>query len=240
MNTSVEKLLILANELENPDNEILVQTEDNQVEKVAEALVKAADVLREAAEELMPVEVNKESLITPESLEELAILAEAFDDSDDEQLQKSAAVIDELLLTICSDRSLIRKAKETEDNRIETLKKIYHDTLEKQHELNGTSKEAVQAIQKSDSYQEYRSLESPLECRTCIDHPGSSLKRVGQDLWQCVVDNKVYNWREGFETLQGNKVKPSAVENQSHFDQQSFSTFNQSDTRAGRHGQNSD
>ncbi len=96
-----ELIKAYATVLENPDNEAILLSEDDDqsMSIVAEALVKAAAILNKAAEQLEEIEPPTESLLTPESLEEMAAVAQAFDESGDEMLRRQASVIDEILLT---------------------------------------------------------------------------------------------------------------------------------------------
>ena len=99
-----EMLKAVASWLESPHNEalLLAEYDENCSSIVAENCVLAAALLRNAAEEVDLIEPPEESNITPESLEQLANIATAFDASGDPELKKQASVIDELLLTIAS------------------------------------------------------------------------------------------------------------------------------------------
>src|ERR1700722_7784300 len=200
-----EKLLIVAGWLEDSENDLLVNAEldESCLTLVAGALVKAAEALKVGAEEVSKVE--PQSALSAKSLDEMAALAQAFDESDDDLLKKQASVLDEILFTLAAPKDAANVHKKAEDDRIEQLKKKYKDTKEIQEEFNKVS-DSVKAIEKSPYYKEYRPLEMPLSCRTCIDHPGALLARVGEHTWQCVLDKKVYNYDTGFTTMQGHKV----------------------------------
>ena len=119
-----EMLVAIANWLENPENEaiLIAEYDDNCLKVVAESCVEAAALLKKAAEEVELIEPPVPSNITPESLEELAAIAEAFDSSGDPGLKKQASVIDELLLTIASNPNLFAEKIAASDKRIEDLK----------------------------------------------------------------------------------------------------------------------
>ena len=73
---------------------------------------------------------------------------------------------------------------------------------------------------------EYRPLEASLMTRFCPDHPGVMMNRVEDRVFQCSLDQKTYDFENGYTTLKGNKVPGSSVNN-NHFDnnqQVSFST----------------
>lgn len=233
---NANNLISLAEQFENPDNNILVSVENDGelLDKVSVAFVRAAEALREVAEITAILEPGPEP-ITEQKLEEMAAVAEAFAESDDEILQKQAAVLDDILFTLASPKNAFLFSNGANDgDRIEQLKKKYNETREKQLEWNKVS-EAVKEIEKSPVYKEYRTLEQPLSTRTCIDHPGVSVHRIGEHTVRCPLDGKTYNWDEGFETQKGNKVPGGDVANQSSFDQgtHNFSTFDSRSTRMG-------
>ncbi len=90
--------------LESPNNEALMLAEyhPESLQIVAENLVLAAALLKTAAEEVREVEPLPESLITNDSIEDIANLAAALDSSGDPNLKKQASVLDELLLSIAA------------------------------------------------------------------------------------------------------------------------------------------
>ncbi len=147
----------------------------------------------------------------------MAALAESFSESDDELLQKQAAVLDDILITLGSPKNsglfMIAEAGE----RIEELKKKYRDTREKQMKWNNV-KESIKDIEKAPVYKHYRNNEAPQSARTCINHPGAQLQRVGENKVRCELGGEELDWSAGFETIHGNKVPGSDVSNQSSFD----------------------
>jgi hypothetical protein len=202
-----EKLIIVANWLESAENDLLVSAEDKEgcLEIIASTLVKAANVLKESAEEVSKIEPEENSVVTPESLSDMAAVAEAFDESGDELLQKQASVLDEILLTLAAPRGYVDKVKMIENDRIDQLKKKYKEIKPKHDEMNKIS-DAVKDIEKAPVYKTYRPLEAPLSTRYCPDHSGAQIARVGEHTWQCMLDHKIYNYDVGFTTLKGNKV----------------------------------
>lgn len=228
------ELIKLAEELESSDNETLVAAENDEVllDKVAFTLAKAASALREVAECVSALEPSA-APFTEEKLEEIAAVAEAFAESDDELLQKQASVLDDLLITLGSPQNAYLFSLADKDDRIEQLKKKYKDTLEEQHKSNKIS-EAVKAIEDSPVYKEYRTNEQPLSTRYCPIHAGVSLQRVGEGVFSCSLDGKTFDFADGFDAVNG-KVPGGSVSNQTKFDGNA-STFSTLDSRAQRMG----
>lgn len=208
-----EKLLIVANWLASDENDLLVSAEfdDDCMEVVANSLVKAADALREGASATMDLEPT----FTNEALNEMAAIAEAFDESGDELLKKQANVLDEILLTLAAPRGILTAAKKTEDDRIEQLKKKYKDIKPELDELNRTA-DTMKMIEKSPTYKAYRPLEAPMSHRNCPDHAGVQIARIGENEWQCMLDKKTYNYDAGFTTEKGDSVPGTSVSEQTN------------------------
>lgn len=227
-----DKLLIVAGWLESAENDLLVSAEANEqcLEVVAKALVAAAEAVYTGAEEIEKLEPKSEGL-TSEKLDEMAAIAQAFDESEDELLQKQASVLDEILLTIAVPKNAVAEAKKAADDRIEELKKKYKDTKSKQDEMNKVS-DSLEKIQKAPMYKKYRVLEAPLSTRYCPSHFGVSVARVGEHKYQCPLDGKIYDYESGFVDLDGNKTPGGSVSEQTKVPQQTageviFDTRNQ-------------
>lgn len=228
-----EMLITIANWLESPNNEaiLLSEQDDHCLEIVAGSCVDAANSLRKAAEQVENIEPEEESNITPESLEGLAEIATAFDESNDPMLKKQASLIDELLLTIATSPKILTEKKAADDKRIEDLRNKYQQSKQWQDKDNKVT-EAENDINKSKYYKEYRPMEAPLSTRYCPDHPGAQIMRVSDHVWQCDLDKKSYDFNTGFTTATGAKVPGSNVENQTKVYQgEPISVF---DTREGR------
>jgi hypothetical protein len=214
MRTS-ELLNAMAAWLESPNNEamLLAETDEKCMQVVAESCVLAAALLKKAADEVDTIEPPTESLLTPESIEETAALAFAFDSSDDPQLKKMASVLDELLLTIAAPPNAYAERKDLQDQRAVELKKKYEqprETLRDYHKIG----DAEKAIEQSGFTKQYKILEAPLSSRYCPDHAGAQIARVGEHMWQCELDKKVYNFETGFELNNGSKVPGGDVSQQ--------------------------
>jgi hypothetical protein len=209
-----DKLLLVAGWLESEENDLLVSAERNEksLEVVAAALVQAAEMLYVGAEEIEKTE-SKEIGLTADKLDEMAAVAAAFDESGDELLQKQASVLDEILLTLAAPKNAVAEAKKATDDRIEQLRKDYHDTKKNQDEMNKVS-DTLDKVEKSQTYKKYRVLQHELDTRYCPDHAGVSAVRVGERRVQCPLDGKIYDYTAGYNTLDGNKVPGGDVSEQ--------------------------
>jgi len=230
-----EMLNAIASWLESPDNEaiLLAEYDEDCLEIVANSCVEAADLLRITAETVEDLEPHAPSKLTPEAIEDLGRIADAFDSSGDEGLMKQAAVIDELLLTIAAPPNALSSRKDLEDSRIEELKKKYESINKKLSDANKIA-DSEKAIEQSNIMKEKRILEAPLSTRYCPDHPGTQIARIGEHVWQCELDKKVYNFETGFTMEDGTKVPGGDVSGQTQgMNLPGYTLF---DTREGRLG----
>jgi hypothetical protein len=232
---TAELLNAMAAWLASPNNEamLLAEADEKCMQVVAESCILAAELLKKAADEVDVLEPPSDSLITPESIEETAALAAAFDASGDPQLKKMASVLDELLLTIAAPPPGERKSGT--NDRAEELRKKYQQPREMLHDYNKIGK-SEKAIEKSNFTKEYKILEAPLSSRYCPDHAGAQISRVGEHMWQCELDKKVYNFETGFELANGSKVPGGDVAQQTQGLEIPFHAI--FDTREGRLGYN--
>lgn len=210
-----EMLHAIASWLESPNNEalLLAEYDDHCMKVVSESCVLAAALIKNAAKQVDIIEPPPESKITPDSIESLASLAAAFDASGDPELKKQASVLDELLLTIAAPPNALNSKRAAEDNRIEELRKKYQEPAKYLAEANKVE-EAKKAIDNSSMTKTYAILEAPLNTRYCPDHPGGQIARIGEHMWQCELDKKVYNFESGYTLANGSKVPGGDVANQ--------------------------
>lgn len=203
-----ELLNAIAIQLESPENEALILSESNDkcLEAVAAGCCMAAQILRKTAEKVELLDLQEQSNLTSESIDDLGKFATALDQSGDEELQKTAALIDELLLTIAAPPNWFKNYKEAQEKKVNEMKAQYLDAHKELHEMNKV-KESAQAIDKSPIFKEYRIMEHALSTRNCPDHAGVQLQRIGQDQWQCSLDHKIYDWANGFD-LENNAHVP--------------------------------
>lgn len=207
-----DMLKAIASWLESPDNEAILLSEydEESLKITASACVRAADILKKGAEEVEMVEPKEDSLIDEEKIEEIAGIAEAFDRSGDEDLKRTASVLDEILLTIGANPSELEKIKEAQDSKIEDIKKKYNLRNSDYKKIE----EAKKVIKSSEYLKEYSATTYPLSTRYCPDHAGVQVQRVGEATWQCSLDKKTYNYELGFTDMKGNKVPGGDVSNQ--------------------------
>jgi hypothetical protein len=202
-----EMLNAIASWLESPNNEaiLLAEYDDECLKVVAESCVQAAALLKITAETVEDIEPPEESKLTPESLDGLVQIATAFDASGDPELKKQASVIDELLLTIASPPNALSSIKEAEDKKIDELQRKYKKPSEELERLNKVS-DSLKAIEKSQMTKDMRPLEGSLSTRTCPDHHGCQMARIGEDEFQCNIDKKIYDFKNGFTLNDGTKI----------------------------------
>lgn len=208
-----ELLTSIASWLESPENEALLLSEYNEecLDIVATACVQAASLLKKAAEETDKIE--PEQSLTSDDLDHLGDIITAFDNSLDEDLQKTASVMDQLLLTLAVPPNWVSKYKEAQENRLDVLKQKYEENREALHKEIGV-KESEKAIDKSPMYKDYKIMEHALSTRTCPDHAGAQMGRVGENMWQCSLDKKTYNYSTGYTTEKGERVPGGDVAQQ--------------------------
>jgi len=209
----------LSKQLTDPDHELIVAAEQGGGEvlsRVADALASCACILKMAAAETDELEPT----LTAQQLDEMAEVANAFDESGDDLLRKQASVMDEILFTIGSKKNSVANFKSAQDSEIEKQRQKYRDqALEEaytkaheQHKKEIGADEAAQAIDKK--VKQFRPLETSLSTRYSPDMPGVQLMRIGDNVFQCPVTKKIFNYNAGFTTANGNKVPGTSVENQ--------------------------
>jgi hypothetical protein len=233
-----ELLTAIASWLESPQNEalLLAEYDEDCLKVVAESCVEAAHALKKAAEQVDAIEPPEESKVTPESVESIAALAAALDSSEDPELRKQASVLDELLLSIAAPPAAAANIKSLQDNRLEALKQKYEQPRKDLHEADLIGR-SEKAIEKSEMVNRIPINEMPLSSRYCPDHAGVQITRVGEHMWQCEMDKKVYNFETGYKLNDGTQVPGGDVA------LQTANTMNVPyhaifDTREGRLGYN--
>jgi hypothetical protein len=227
-----EILMAIASWLESPDNEamLLAEHDDESFEATALACLEAAEVLKKGAAAVDEVEPHVDVSLSEDSIDHLVEMATAFDASDDEELKKSASVLDEILLTIGARGDEVASYKAAQDKQMDEIKKKYHDAKKKLDEVNKIG-ETETAIKKSPVYKEYLPMEAPLSARTCPDHAGAQMSRVGEHQFQCSLDKKVYNYEAGYTTEKGEKVPGGSVAFQTDMDVEPHNMFDTRETR---------
>lgn len=222
------------------DNDIVLGIVANMLTKMSEAQQEAVETLQQVLSEIEQDIPEPTEELTTESLERVAALADELDSSEDLNLQKYASVLDQILLTIGAPPGAKTAFKQAEDKEVERLRNKYREQAVEDYYKAPSEKldEKIKAADTiktiKDSIKQYRPLEAPLSTRTCPEHPGSPLQRIGDCVYQCSLDKKVYDFKSGYTSLKGNKVPGGDVSQQTQSlgdrapDHMSF------DTREGR------
>lgn len=171
-----------------------------------------------------------ETLLTPQLLAEMVTIASELDKTGDPILVRQASVLDEILLTIGVDAVTYAKAKGAQDQEIERIKSKQLNSLAADPKYIADGQKAIEKIK------EYRPMEANLSTRTCPDHPGAQMARVGDNTFQCSLDKKIYNYQSGYTTLKGNSVPGGDVSNQTQalFDRPNeFTSFETRENKLG-------
>lgn len=212
----ISKLNELIELLSSDDSELAIGAEeclnDKDLIDFSELTVSAADVLKEA---LNIVELCEGPTISELDIEELGAVAQALDDSEDPVLRKQASVIDEILISIGANPKAGEAFKKAQDEEIERLRAKYNKKEEPKQE-NKMAQEAIKAIE--EKVKRYMPLEAPLSTRYSPDMPGVMLVRIGDNVWQCPVTKKIYDFANGYTTAKGNKIPGTSVSEQSKLD----------------------
>lgn len=155
--------------------------------------------------------LDQENVITPEAIDNVANLAEAFDASGDPALKKQASVLDELLLSIAAPPGGHNKILRAQSDRIEELRKMYKDPKKELDKYNKAD-DAKKLIEKSKMTQHQIIQEHPLSTRSCPEHY-CQMARVGDNQYMCSMDKKVFDFANGFD-VNGVKVPGGSVAEQ--------------------------
>lgn len=165
---------------------------------------------------------EKSEKVTPEDLEAVAALAEEFSKSSDQLLRRQASVLDQVLLTFA-----VPGARESEksayDSKIAQIKEELKNPKQQQIKKSFKADEMAKAVDQA--VKEYSPLEAPLKTRSCIDHPGHQLVRVSDDVYECSLDKKRYDYKNGYTTLRGNKVPGGDIALQSQMAYQQYANM---------------
>lgn len=161
--------------------------------------------------------------ITEEDLEAVAALAQEFSKSGDRLLQRQASVLDQVLLTFAVPEARAEEKKAYDEKIAQIKDSLKKNSPEPQVKKSFDAKEVAKAV--DNSIKEYKPLEAPLKTRSCIEHPGHQLIRVSDDVYQCSLDKKEYNYKSGYTTLSGNKVPGGDVALQSQMAYNSYTSF---------------
>lgn len=145
-----------------------------------------------------------------ENLEATAALANEFDASGDPFLKRQAEILDKALFVLAENSGeLTAEQKKYRDRNFDLAYNQPREELGKSSRIAEVKKALENAKPKH-----YRPMEASLSGRHCPDHPGVSFIRVADYVYQCPLDRKIYDYKEGFSTLKGNTVPGGSVSNQ--------------------------
>jgi len=167
---------------------------------------------------------EKTEKVTEKDLEAVAALAEEFSKSSDILLRRQASVLDQVLLTFATSEAR-EDQKKAYDAKIAQIKENLGKDKKETIKQSFKADEVAKVVDKN--LKEYRPLETPLKTRSCTDHPGHQLIRISDDVYQCSLDKKTYDFKNGYTTLKGNKVPGGDVALQSHMSYTNTMSFNQ-------------
>ena len=204
---------------------------------IAEIFVKGEEIRKQSLNLSQEIEnvisIIEMKNIDESNLDEMATVAQEFSESEDPLLQKQAQVLDTVLSLIASG-----KFKFAESSDIESLKEKYRqrEREEKYSKTTESLKNKVSDVEeKFDKHKisESRQIPPYLSTRYCPDHIGVGLIPLAEGKYQCSLDKKVYDFKEGFTMMSGQKIPGGSVERQNQSIQEYNYTSN-FDTRESR------
>lgn len=171
-------------------------------------------------------------------LEAIAATAKEFDESGDPFLQKQAQVLD-TVLSIFANKDFAKLAEddhETNKLREKYRKRDQEDKYNKTTEYldQKTSKIADRLSNALKESTEVRPMDVSLNTRYCPDHVGVGLVYVGEGTYQCSLDKKVFDFKEGYKNMAGKNVPGFDVATQNRIDNANIDFKANFDTREGR------
>ena len=225
------KLEELKKTFQDPDFPILQLAEEidtRMMDEVARLLSRFVEEINYAEEHIEAwfgkLQLEKKPL---QDLENTAALADEFDASGDPFLKQQAEILDRALFVLAENESsaLSAEQKKYRDRNFDLAYNQPREELAKSFRIDETKKALENAKPKI-----YRPNEASLSTRHCPDHPGVPFFRVADYVYQCSLDHKIYDFKDGFSTLKGNAVPGGSVSNQwndidlHHAGQMSFET----------------
>ena len=159
------------------------------------------NVNQDQVDEILSSEEDGEERFGEEDLEHIAALASILDK--DEETKKYASILDRVLISYAF-------APNSSDQDKEGFLKVIAEAKDskeasKAGKLSNADLENTRKIIK-EKVKTYRPLESSLQTRSCPDHPGVSMIRVEDHVFQCSLDKRLYDYKSGYDLLNGSKV----------------------------------
>ena len=227
---------IIDNDGEIENHPVLMSISNDKVmNTVASALVTSSAIFKIAISNIEEMVESCASEFDEQDIDAISMLASEFDSSGDEFLQKQASVLDQILLNFAGHKALLADKKAAEEE-VDKLRREYREkardaaysktreTLEKDIK----AADSIKAIK--EQVKTFRPLEHALSTRHCPEHPGTGVIRIGENIYQCEMDKRIYNYQEGYKTMKGNEIPGSDVSEQTRslgdrvLEQMSFST----------------
>lgn len=201
---------------------------------LAELIVKGQNLTAESSDILKSIKLEHDS----NDLEAIASTAEEFDESGDPFLQKQAQVLD-TVLSIFANKDFAKLAEE--DDVTDKLREKYRkrDQEEKYNKpteylKDKTSKTADRLSNVLKESTDVRPMDVSLNTRYCPDHVGVGLIYVGEGTYQCSLDKKIFDFKEGYKNANGKSVPGFNVADQNKIDNSNIDFKANFDTREGR------
>lgn len=165
----------------------------------------------------MPHNLETEKLLSAGQKEEIFMkLAEIADRLDKIGAAEEADIIDGFLLKYAQVKEandvLDWKGEDQKSDQSKRYDSKYHRSIQvrDQDKKNQTDREGRAEHHATT----YRPIDGSLSTRYCPHHVGSMMGRVGENTYQCPIDNTVYNWEVGYTDANGNDVPGASVAGQ--------------------------
>lgn len=111
------------------------------------------------------------------------------------------------------------------NNDLKKTSNIIDELLLALAEKKDKNKQIIKDIDNSPIYQDIKINQAALSTRTCPDHHGTMVARIGEDTWQCPLDKKVYNFQTGFTMQNGEKNPGGSVADQTKENHNTYTMF---------------
>lgn len=179
---------------------------------------------------------EKKDAFTKEHMLELVAWAAELN-FEQQELNKQASVLDQVLrnfgLNINDQREEFYQSMQAKIAELKEEKNKLYNT-EEQIKKSFRGDQAAKAV--DEQIKQYRPMEHSLQTRTCPDHAGALLQRIGDNVYQCSLDKKVFDFKNGFSTEKGSKVPGTDVALQSKVPQSTLDMQPAFSTRKERTG----
>lgn len=226
-------------------NESFDKLSDEEYEKVVAILMsifsKTRDTYNMIKYLIDHLEEKYGNNVSVEELEAMAALASEYDSSGDEVLTRQAQILDLALRHVIAHQEqnqaqLVAEAEEkkVKNQYLERERKEKYDqpreTLAENNKIKGLGEKYSKEMQAK----EYRPQQHALSTRYCPEHPGVGVIPLAEGQYQCSLDKRVFDYKEGYTSLEGDKVPGGAVEMQNRTPLNNINTTVNYDTRESR------